>query len=1093
MNPLDGLTVAFGGARSGGTPPTQGALGGAGFTGGGGTASRAGGGGGGYSGGAGANSGTYPGGGGSYVDGSSRLTTITAGAGVGAANAMPAWLTGTPTGNGLVGIEWSTVTLQKTVNNSNGGTASPTDFILRLASTGPANTSGTNTPIDDPVGDYNITQAFVHGDVVGIDSNGSTNELTLSETSVAGYAVTGNTCNPLRHGVADIGTDYTCTITNTYVAVNADDDALGSYPVPSGAAVTTPSVIGNDDANGGSGNAVIGTNVTLNTTTATDGSALGLAAGTAPASGSITMNGDGTLSIAPGTTPGTYAYTYEICTLPATTPATCDKAVATVVVGAPPVEAVDDVAQTPQNTPVTLPVLANDTLNDAPVNPDNVAVTVTVATGSGNAEVNPDDTITFTPAPGFSGEVVLTYQMCEVLNPANCATADAHITVLQNAVAATDDQATTEQGVSVSIPVSTNDTVNPGGAPLNPASVRVTAPSADGVATPDPDGVINFAPSPGFSGTTTFSYEICDTSVPSPVCDTAVVTVTIGAAELRLVKTSAVRNARAGDMVGYTVTVLNMGSGNVRGAVVLDTPPAGFSYVDGSMVVADQDGQFQLLGTTPLQVGGIDVDAGRTATIRYLMRIGAGVHGGTHVNTAQAMLNGVPASAIATAQVQLDEDPAISDSLILGTVFDDRDGDGYQDEAGATGVHVQGGFDPAAYIANSTTIDRGDGAKPEPDASSPMLHGIALGDLPARMSDADAPRRIVISQKLRTPSFTDDLRLTSSQGLQVAMQADGNTQVQRSGKAARGLVGTDIRIVREAKPVAGGYLVEYIISNEGIDERGVPGVRIASVEGLIIETDAFGRYHLEAIPGGPWSQGRNFYLKVDPATLPVGTTFTTDNPLIRRITSGVPTRFDFGVKLPAPTPRAMQAGVQELGSVRFSEGSSDIDVGDDAGIGDIARQLVSHGGGELVIEANGETEALAYARASALHDAILKQVPANLADKIQISLKADVTASADPLVTLGAKTLLGQVLFDTDQAKVKPQYDGLIAAIALHIEARQGGAIGIIGHTDIRGSQAYNEALGMRRAKAVYDAISARLTPAARERLQVDAIPLAGQ
>ena len=132
-------------------------------------------------------------------------------------------------------------------------------------------------------------------------------------------------------------------------------------------------------------------------------------------------------------------------------------------------------------------------------------------------------------------------------------------------------------------------------------------------------------------------------------------------------------------------------------------------------------------------------------------------------------------------------------------------------------------------------------------------------------------------------------------------------------------------------------------------------------------------------------------------------------------------------------------------------------------------------------------------RDSALHDAILKQVPANLADKIQISLKADVTASADHLVTLGAKTLLGQVLFDTDQAKVKPQYDGLIAAIALHIEARQGGAIGIIGHTDIRGSQAYNEALGMRRAKAVYDAISARLTPAARERLQVDAIPLAGQ
>jgi hypothetical protein len=47
------------------------------------------------------------------------------------------------------------------------------------------------------------------------------------------------------------------------------------------------------------------------------------------------------------------------------------------------------------------------------------------------------------------------------------------------------------------------------------------------------------------------------------------------------------------------------------------------------------------------------------------------------------------------------------------------------------------------------------------------------------------------------------------------------------------------------------------------------------------------------------ARGRNFIMKVDPATLPPGTGFTTPNPQVKRITQGIPARFDFGVKLPA--------------------------------------------------------------------------------------------------------------------------------------------------------------------------------------------------
>jgi outer membrane protein OmpA-like peptidoglycan-associated protein len=46
--------------------------------------------------------------------------------------------------------------------------------------------------------------------------------------------------------------------------------------------------------------------------------------------------------------------------------------------------------------------------------------------------------------------------------------------------------------------------------------------------------------------------------------------------------------------------------------------------------------------------------------------------------------------------------------------------------------------------------------------------------------------------------------------------------------------------------------------------------------------------------------------------------------------------------------------------------------------------------------------------------------------------------------------------------------------------------VGIVGHADRRGADAYNAALGLRRAKAVFDAIAAKLDPGVRSRLRVE-------
>lgn len=102
------------------------------------------------------------------------------------------------------------------------------------------------------------------------------------------------------------------------------------------------SVVDNDDSNGQK--AVIGSNATLTA----------LTLNRTPASGSIVMNTDGSVTVAANTTPGTYEYRYELCTLPATTPfATCKEAIATIVVDEP--AAVPDPDPVPEPEPEPTP------------------------------------------------------------------------------------------------------------------------------------------------------------------------------------------------------------------------------------------------------------------------------------------------------------------------------------------------------------------------------------------------------------------------------------------------------------------------------------------------------------------------------------------------------------------------------------------------------------------------------------------------------------------------------------------------------------------------------------------------------------------
>jgi len=97
------------------------------------------------------------------------------------------------------------------------------------------------------------------------------------------------------------------------------------------------------------------------------------------------------------------------------------------------------------------------------------------------------------------------------------------------------------------------------------------------------------------------------------------------------------------------------------------------------------------------------------------------------------------------------------------------------------------------------------------------------------------------------------------------------------GKAVLGKVFNDIN--------ANGW------QDEG--ELGIEGVKVASDTGIYAITDEDGKYHF------PYIETGQRLLKIDVATLPEGSSFTTDNPYKITVTEGSLSKVSFGVKLPS--------------------------------------------------------------------------------------------------------------------------------------------------------------------------------------------------
>jgi len=394
---------------------------------------------------------------------------------------------------------------------------------------------------------------------------------------------------------------------------------------------------------------------------------------------------------------------------------------------------------------------------------------------------------------------------------------------------------------------------------------------------------------------------------------------------LVVVKTTTTPEVQTGGFASYEVSVTNPSAFGVTNITLEDDLPGGFAYVEDSAQL------FRAGVASPAVVTGIDpittqignLSAGETVTVTYTTRVGAGVVTGEHVNTVQALASGVPASNTAVATVVLGEDPLLSTTRVIGKVWHDRDGDGWQDAAWATGIKLVGG---------------------------PFGEGKKLDNLPGRSSDSDessAP-----SMRLAIPGSWNDLdqiRLTTAQGTVLYINNQGAVEERHRGQKKRGKTAQDLRVKLVSNRLSQRDFARtnfLEIRNLGVQEEGLPGVRLATIEGLLIETDQAGRYHIEEIENVAWDIGSNFIVKVDPQTLPDGHEFTTENPRVLRLTQSLMSDISFGVRIPkgswqvascpAPSPIAAapvsrpQGGVtlrtEPLTVIRFESGESKIDA-----------------------------------------------------------------------------------------------------------------------------------------------------------------------
>ncbi|HEX3131883.1 MAG TPA: Ig-like domain-containing protein [Thermoanaerobaculia bacterium] len=427
----------------------------------------------------------------------------------------------------------------------------------------------------------------------------------------------------------------------------------------------------------------------------------------------------------------------------------------------PPTPAADS-ATTPEEQAVNIQVLANDT------DPDNdtlevVSVSVPGVSGSGTAALQPNGSVTFTPAADWNGQTTFTYTVRDPDGLTATATVTVTVTPVNDPPVANDDTGTVAEDGSVAVSVLANDTDVDGG------SLTITAVTQGAHGSVSITGsTVTYTPAPNYNGTDSFTYTVSDGNGGT---DTATVSMTVTASNDAL--TVLDDSATTTEDTPVTVAVL-----------ANDSDPDN-DTLSVSAVTQGTNGAAVIVGTQVRYTPNADFHG--TDSFTYTASDGNGSTGTATVTVTVSSVNDAPVANDDNATVG--EDSSVSVSVKDNDT--DADGDALDVTAvtqGANGAVVLNADDTATYTPNADfhgsdsftyTVSDGNGGT---DTATVSVTVTSANDAPTAVDDTattpeDTPVTVSV---LANDTDVDNDTLTVSavtQGTNGTVAIVGGSQV----------------------------------------------------------------------------------------------------------------------------------------------------------------------------------------------------------------------------------------------------------------------------------------------------------------------------
>ena len=357
----------------------------------------------------------------------------------------------------------------------------------------------------------------------------------------------------------------------------------------------------------------------------------------------------------------------------------------------------------------------------------------------------------------------------------------------------------------------------------------------------------------------------------------------------------------------YRVSAQNVGPTLIQDVRLVDDLAAAFADADVTAVSWTIDAApngfgatpsilFDGVSTTDLLTSGGDLAPGETVTLDLVIDVSS-VSGGTYTNLVQAGGSSpLDDSPIAFADAEADATVAaltVFQPLIVTKVSDRstiKIGEAMRYTVTVTNSvdRTRSGLEivdrlPPGFVYVPGTGTYGDGAPDEPD-----VEGRDLIWRDRTLLGNESVTLTLVARAGAAAVGTDTF-------INQAFVGDGNGLVSNVATAS---VSFEVEPVFDCGDIIGKVFDDRNRNGyQDAGEPGLPGVRLATVRGLLITTDAFGRYHVTCAQVPDVDIGSNFLLKLDARTLPTGYRITTENPRVVRLTRGKVTKLNFGASV----------------------------------------------------------------------------------------------------------------------------------------------------------------------------------------------------